>query len=393
MRSSAFGVAILAFVVWRQRYTAWNSFLSFPNLPAAFYNQGHAGEDCQLLETEEFTSCEDAAFWDVYDASGLQDRLLVVTCDAKRKQWNTVMGPLRDPSYKGTLWLYRPSSPSDGAIRMSLKGYPANHDFHPLGIAVAPSDANGISNAFVVNHARSKTYIEHFELSVTKPTSAKWIQTISSPYFVSPNALTLTSATSFYVTNDHLMTRRLPFPFGSILPVLETVFAIPGGFVLHVSLGQDAPPAITISALGIPFANGVDLSPSGDTLAVVSTSQSQVLFYNRDIPTNTLHFERSVQLTFCADNVVYADDGELIVAGHPHFPSVINVAKDKPGAIAPSWAAAINANFSVETLYQSNGSAYMTSSTALKDSRSGALYITGLYAPGVLVCRPSTVEV
>ena len=42
----------------------------------------------------------------------------------------------------------------------------------------------------------------------------------------------------------------------------------------------------------------------------------------------------------------------------------------------------------VETLFQSNGELFSTSSTGMRDLKTGALYVSGLYEEGLLVCRP-----
>ncbi|EPQ54072.1 calcium-dependent phosphotriesterase [Gloeophyllum trabeum ATCC 11539] len=398
----------------------------FGHITYYIYNVHYDPQEAQLKY------CEDATFWDHKDKGGvLQERLLLLSCDPNRKAWNTVMGPLRDPNPRGALWVYDPKS--DSLQKVSFTGYPEGHDFHPLGLEIWPSYAGNASNLFVVNHARHNTTIEQFYMSPSHPSRATWVRTLTSKYFVSPNSVALTSPTSFYVSNDHLMTRRVPSLLGEILPMTESVFGLPLGWVSHVSVDSPDPGSVstqhTFSAIGIPFPNGVALSHDGQQLAVASSSMAEVRFYARESLTNALRLQSKVPLPFAADNIMFDDEGTLIVAGHPHFPSLIAVSKNKTDAAAPSWVVAVKPrslyhkhpetgahlvlhtpspefdmqaplpasakvpparSHTVETLYQSDGgvNGFPNSCTALRDSQAGTLYVTGLYTEGVLVCRP-----
>jgi hypothetical protein len=164
--------------------------------------------------------CEDAVFWERVDRNGaVVDKVLLLSCDPNRKAWNTVMGPLRDPSPRGALWFYDVGAVGAEPRRIALEGYPEEHDFHPLGLDVYPAQPNQpYSNLFVVNHARNGSTIEQFTLSWDDPDRAHWVRTLSGPELVAPNALALTSPTSFYLTHDHRFTRRLPGILGKTYP-------------------------------------------------------------------------------------------------------------------------------------------------------------------------------
>ncbi|PPQ66562.1 hypothetical protein CVT24_007127 [Panaeolus cyanescens] len=412
--------------------------------------------DCTTLRdhtvprAESLSSCEDEVFWEIEDKSGkVVQRPVIFTCDPNRKNWNTVMGPLRNPDPLGSLWLYIPSTDSskdyldpsvkrDKVQRITLKNYPPNHDFHPLGAEAWPSHAGSPSNLYVVNHARHRTVIEQFVLDPASPTEALHIRTISSPYFLSPNSVALTSPDSFYVTNDHFFTRRLPI-VGHVLPLIESVLGLPLGFVSHVSLHpvtsntKNPIAKQAFAALFIPFANGISLSRTGTNLAVVSTSTNQVQFYTRDPLTNKLSQRKSetVILPFSPDNVNIVPSidqpgkEDVVVAGHPNFPHLVAVAANKKGAYAASWAAVLTpkpeslsgtkapvsddaapvpisskvstdgTTYQVKTLFQSNGDefnfGFMSSSTALRDPDTGVVYVSGLYAEdGAIICKPGS---
>jgi hypothetical protein len=407
--------------VYRSGRLAKSGILTLPPLPSSYYVNGDVDTHCVVIKEPSHTlgACEDAVFWDHLQADGdVAARFLIVGCDPNRKAWNTVMGPLHDPEPKGYLWLV--DTLDNGLQRIELAGFPEGHDFHPLGVEVTPSLNGATSVLYIVNHARGETTIEQFVISPDAPTQAHWQRTLSSPWFVSPNALAITNETSFYVSNDHLMTRRLPFPLAPILPMIESIAGLPLGWLAHVTVNPDGTVTHKLAALGVPFANGVAISPDGTTLALSSTSLGQIYFYDRNTTTNDLKYREAVSVPFFNDNLMFDDHGALIVAGHPHFPSLIAVAANKTDAQAPSWSVSLNplskdthfaedahrtlydlrAPFSaskvvpaskgweLETLFQSDGSVFGTSSTSLRDLRTGALYMVGLYEEGMMVCRP-----
>jgi len=398
--------------------------------------------------------CEDATFWEQHDDNGIVlDKVLILSCDPSRKAWNTVMGPLSDPSSRGALWYYdirHDAGAGAGAgarqrqqpRRIALEGYPAAHDFHPLGIDVYPARPDEPhSNLFVVNHARYNSTIEQFVLSWHEPDRARWVRTINGPELVAPNALALTSPTSFYLTHDHRFTRRLPSVLGKTLPITESVLALPLAWATHVTLSNSdivTHPEKTETETGagtgssshfatthekvasnIPFPNGVAISPDGSQVAIASTTLCEILFYVRDRTTQALSLLARVPTPFAPDNLMFDTQGSLIVAGHPHFQSLVAVAANRTGALAPSWVVSITPKttppgvetetggdwdvgvpvpasrkvpqlpgYELRTLYQSDGSEFSSSSTALRDTKTGILYVVGLYADGLMVCTP-----
>ncbi|KAG8213310.1 hypothetical protein J3R82DRAFT_11789 [Butyriboletus roseoflavus] len=189
-----------AVVFYRSGRVAWNHILTAPSLPDAYYIGGNWTSHCSVIKdpsSNDINFCEDISFLDHHDAHGtLTDRLDLLGCDPNRKAWNTVMGPLRNTNPHGHLFLYVPST--SAVHRVTLKGYPTTHDFHPLGMEIYPSRDGSSSNLLIVNHARAQTTIEQFVLDPARLTEARYVRTLRSPYFVSPNAMALTCSTSFY---------------------------------------------------------------------------------------------------------------------------------------------------------------------------------------------------
>lgn len=349
----------------------------------------------------------------------------MLSCDGNRLEWNTVMGPLRDPKPKGAIWVYDIDTQTPAHV--PLLDFPYESDFHPLGIDVLPAKGDEPAHLFVVNHGRNSTTVEQFKLS--EPTTyfrahAEYVRTWTHPSaFHSANAIIPLTPTEFYVTNDHAMTRRLPDPWGKFVPLLETVLALPGGWVDHVELVARSSPTgpyldyiVTRVASRIPFANGIALSPSGKEVAVVSTTSGEVWLYDRNVTSNELAYREKVFVPISPDNIHYDEKkGSLIVAGHAHFPSFVKVV-EKQTTTAPSWVLEIekkqpgevgkddeapysaakrsiyrqSENYSVKTLYQSNGEHYGMSTTGYRHDDD--LFVVGLYVDGVLQCTQAPRE-
>ncbi|KAI0065095.1 hypothetical protein BV25DRAFT_1868884 [Artomyces pyxidatus] len=406
-------VASLAWFVWRNGRIV-RTLLSTPELPVAYYAGGKHDNHCEISDSDGMKFCEDARFWDRLDEDGrIVDRVLLASCDPSRLSWNTVMGPLKDPQPRGAIWMYRIRDNAAVPQRVVFEGYPNGHDFHPLGFDT--------STLFVTNHARERSTIEQFTLSWDTPYRAQWVQTLSIPEFVSPNSITLTSRTSFYLSQDHYFTRRLPGIIGKTIPLMESLLALPLGWVAHVAVSTppDQKTSYSIAVPHVPFANGVALSPvgGGTLVAVASTTLGEIHFYTRNPATHALTLADRVSVPFAPDNIAFDDAGVLLVAGHPHFPSLAAVANNRSAARSPSWIltigrresetllpeaydlhapvsasrrAPVSQKYDVQTVYQSNGTAFQSSSTALRDTESGKIYATGLYEAGILVCSPQS---
>ncbi|KAL1682957.1 hypothetical protein EV122DRAFT_286862 [Schizophyllum commune] len=415
--ASAIAALLLSVLVWRGRRLLYNNILFTPPLPLAYYTYGNAtlqcaspraddadlpfANDAKSSPANEFKYCEDAVFWDIHPHARQphSTRRAIISCDAGRKAWNTVMGPLLDPEPKGSLWVMDVAKGA-APVRLELAGFPPDHDFHPLGLDIYPSHDGEPSNLFVVNHARGRTCIEQFSVSPSGEAIATYVRTLDSPYFNSANSLALTSPTSFLVTNDHLFTRRLPFPLNHLLPITESILSLPLGWVAHVRLepGDDRSPqaiaTVDVVAPFIPFPNGVAVSPTRDTVAVASTTTAEVRLYHvagrsnhvsfiPDLTNYGLEPRDTVPLPFLPDNVHFADDGSLVVAGHPNFPKLAALARGGTDP-AGSWVVRIARK-------DSNGAQLQTSSAGLYDVGKGLLIMAGLYAePGVLMCASAS---
>ncbi|KAL1659780.1 hypothetical protein GGF50DRAFT_107163, partial [Schizophyllum commune] len=393
--TSAIAALILSVLVWRGRRLLYNNILFTPPLPSAYYAHGNASHQCASPRADdapfhlandaksspanEVKYCEDAVFWDMHPHARQphSTRRAIISCDAGRKAWNTVMGPLLDPEPKGSLWVMDVAKGA-APVRLELAGYPPDHDFHPLGLDIYPSHDGEPSNLFVVNHARGRTCIEQFTVSPSGEAIATYVRTLDSLYFNSDRE----DAESAAGSPQAIATVDVVAPF-------------------------------------IPFPNGVAVSPTRDTVAVASTATAEVRLYHVAVRANHVSFipdltnyglllRDTVPLPFLPDNLHFADDGSLVVAGHPNFPKlaalarggtdpagswVVRIARkdvEKPGHDAPANNA-VHPRYDIQTLYQSNGAQLQTSSAGLYDVGKGLLIMAGLYAePGVLMCASAS---
>ncbi|KAF8325170.1 uncharacterized protein EI90DRAFT_2171556 [Cantharellus anzutake] len=370
-------------------------------LPTSYYAGGDVSKKCINVKDgflDRLRFCEDATIW-----HAPSHPKLLITCDPGRQEWNTVM------------------TSSNRVQRLALEGYPIQADFHPLGIHTVSSPGKP-STVFIVNHGRSNTTIEIFHLHDSSPTSPypklEYVQTLAHPAFVSPNAIVPISPVSFYVSNDHRFTRRIPL-VGDFVSLAESLFAAPLSWVDRVDIQSEGSSQfnVTRAISNIKFANGVAVSPDGKEFAVSSTTGLAIHFYDRTVDEETkeekLTYRTSVPVPFTPDNLSYDesefDSRTLIVAGHPHFPSLLQVAKKK-ARTAPSWVIAIEPvideppktgdlaapygvyervsavdSHTITTLYQSDGTHFSSSATGIKHGND--FFVTGLYAEGILHCR------
>jgi arylesterase/paraoxonase len=100
------------------------------------------------------------------------------------------------------------------------------------------------------------------------------------------------------------------------------------------------------------------------------------------------------------DNLSTNSDGSLLIAGHPHPPTLDKLVKHRRACIAedgtvpqecwksnsPTWVARWTAERGLEDLYVS-AKEFGSGATAAKDATRNVGIITGLYENGILVWR------
>ncbi|KIM33205.1 hypothetical protein M408DRAFT_309344, partial [Serendipita vermifera MAFF 305830] len=320
-------------------------------------------------------------------------------------------GPLLNPEPKGTLWLVQPDLDGYPVQPLVAENFPPKRDFHPLGIDIFPGEAGQPSTLFVVNHMRdSRLTVDVFALHDENPPRLVYLKELYHPMFWAANSVAALSHNEFFLSIDHWFRRDGFIPWKWFAPFLETALMLPLGMVEYVKFGRNGID-YTVPILGIPYPNGLALSPDKSKLAVSSTSAGKVRIYDVLPNGGGLANRTIIPVPLSPDNVDYQEDGSLIVAGHPHFPSISRLGARKRTS-SPSWVVSIqdkNSNssddrtsnvpysaynrvglhkdYTMRTIYQSNGEGWSASTSALWAGKNkDKLVIGGLYTEGVLVC-------
>lgn len=257
------------------------------------------------------------------------------------------------------------------------------------------------STLFVTNHPRQGPRIEQFYLDLETLT-ATHVRTLSHPLITTPNSIVALSASDFLVTNQHYFTAR---DYPRLLWAFESYLAPPLGSIVHVRISEDS----TLDAAVIArqaYPNGIALL-NGTTLAVAATNKRLVYLYsisNTERTHPSLKFESSIWLPFLPDNLsVSKGGGALLIAGHPHLPSLNAFARSRrvchrPDVLtdggqhalkmcatagAASWASEWTPEHGVRHIY--SGWEYPSSASVVRDPERGVGIVAGLYARGLLV--------
>ncbi|KAI0539540.1 putative paraoxonase [Xylaria digitata] len=380
------------------------SFLFWKNAPHRLVKVNTFASH-EVRFSDRIRSCEDAL---MVESEGLA----ILGCDPGRERWNTVMGIfLPGPIESGKLYIfnYKDAGLSDDEALKQLEfvDFKFQNDFHTLGMAYDEST----STLFVASHRHDYPAIEMFKLDLEAYT-ATHLRSIQHALIHGPNSIVLINDHEFYVTNDHhFLIQDYP-----ILNRVETNLGLPGGSIVHVDISPtlkdpEAPVQASIVAR-LSFANGIELL--NDTTAVVASSaKAAVYFFSVSKPesnTETSSLPKFTPLSklrvpFAPDNLSVSKDGGLIIAGHPHVPSLGKFAKTRhicnsPEELAkadvhmqetcqtisaPSWAARWTEAGGLENMY--TDVEYPSSATAVRDSNRKMGVISGLYAKGIFLWK------
>ncbi|KAI9170586.1 Serum paraoxonase/arylesterase [Paramyrothecium foliicola] len=349
---------------------------------------------------DRIRSCEDVMLVEAR-------RLALLACDPGREGWNTVMGNFFDefePDPNAELYAYHyDKSDADALVPIKVVGFDGElrtigFDFH------APS-----ATLFVTNHPREGgPHIEQFHLDLDTLT-ATHRHTLSHPLVNIPNSIAAKSGTEFYVTNQH----HFVVADNRLLWFLETYLAPPLATVVHARVLPSGELDAKIVARQA-YPNGVALFGNESMLAVASTNKRKVNLYAVTNPVSgsetvhpSLRLTNSIDnLPYLPDNVAVSADGALLIAGHPHLPSLNAFAISRflcnrpehlaeageegaqfceSSGQAASWASEWTPETGVRHIY--SGWEYPTSATVVRDREQKIGIVAGLYAKGIMVWR------
>ncbi len=204
---------------------------------------------------------------------------------------------------------------SDG-WRDRTGGFP--EEFRPMGLSFY--DDGEYKRLFVVNAANNS--VELFDIETNG--DLRHLETFSDARLNSLNDVTAAGPRSFYVTNDLAAGRS------GLLGALQYIGRAATGSVFYFN-GV----AWRRAASDLRYANGVLLSPDGETLYVAETSGMALKSYRRDQRTGILSLEDTVSLPGGVDNLNFSPSGHLLIAANPKPLSISRHIRSN-NAISPS---------------------------------------------------------
>ncbi|KAK8074225.1 hypothetical protein PG994_005124 [Apiospora phragmitis] len=391
-------VAAISALVYPRIPILW-SFYS--NQPDRLIQINNIGPSYKVKFADKLRSCEDII---LIESRGVA----IVACDAGRERWNTVMGifsPGPVPGAEIYVYDYEQADDDEALTRLQIVDYAPGEDLHTLGLALDEAT----SSLFIANHRHDGSRVEVFHLDFESHT-LRHTHSIQHPLIRGPNSILLVNSREFYVSNDHHFLAKEHL----LLSKMETYLGFPIGTLVHVDMSpmlEDPTAAVDAEVVArLPFPNGIELV-NETTLAVASSNSASLRLYDVTPPPAdsarrhpTLRSSSSIRLPFMPDNLSKSSDGAIIIAGHPHAPSLSTFAatrhicnspeerakaepslqefcdKGKAGSWVSQWKQA-----GVEHLYV--GTDYPTSCTAIRDLGRNTGIISGLYARGLLVWR------
>ncbi len=215
----------------------------------------------------------------------------------------------------------------DGTDRVARVSPDSFGDFHPHGLSLWRGE-DGRKRLFVINHTiNDGDKVEVFDVGFAG--ALLHVDTIAFPEMSSPNDIVGVGPRSFYVTNDR------GFKDG-VMSTIEAYFALPFSSLAYFDGTNGA-----ISARGLAYANGVNVSADGSAIYATEFLGRRVNVYARDRATGALKKRKSISVNTGADNVEVAGDGALWIGGHPKVFDFLKHAED-PKAISPSHVVRVN---------------------------------------------------
>ncbi|KAL0079628.1 hypothetical protein J3Q64DRAFT_1760575 [Phycomyces blakesleeanus] len=360
-------------------------------------------EGCvHITGPSDYQFCEDSA------RSTTEKGVTYSACDPIRDIMNPVMDfeVLHDLSEAktGAIWRINYTSENPQPEKLTVRGSPpVSLDFHPLGLAIDFNQENQKSLILTANLPilGGLAGVEIFGLEENAEDGSKelvYIRSINNPLLNAPNNIHIIhdprfrgsdGVPSFYISNDHYYTHDL-------MKVLENYLLLPVSTVFFYDARTDTLKPVIKDLI---FANGV----TGDetSLFVAETNRMVVRQYEIRIkedkdnegsaPTISLQYVTKKSFPMAVDNLSYDSSiKEVIVAGHPKGLQFLQYTFSEnkenmtvPPSLVMSWDVQSG---NVKKLFSDDGTVYGTSTTALRDSESETLFISGLLNRGVLVC-------
>ena len=240
-----------------------------------------------------------------------------------------------------------------GASKPGLTNLTAdfNKELNPHGISLWTA-ANGTLSVFVVNHRRDGHFVEIFDYRGGKLIHR---QSLSGLLMHSPNDVLAVGDNTFYVTNDHGSTTELG-------RMAEDYLQLARSYVLFYN-GDN----FRKVAEALAYANGINMSPDGQTVYVAATVGQKIYVYDRDRTTGDLSHRTTIEAGTGVDNIEIDRQGDLWIGSHPKLLTFVKHSKD-PAVLSPSQVIKVEnkapGQYEITEIYLSNGIPLSASSVA-----------------------------
>ncbi|MBC8256199.1 MAG: SMP-30/gluconolactonase/LRE family protein [Candidatus Marinimicrobia bacterium] len=273
------------------------------------------------------------------DITILSNGLAIISSDDRRKT-------LAGNSVQGSIYAYDLKEKTPQLINLTPT-LPFN--FHPHGISVHEI-GDGSYIIAVVNHSQKGHFIEIFE-SKNKGLIHK--QSIADPKLISPNDLVLINETQMYISNDHGSSSEW-------MKMIEDYLQLTRSNVVFYDGNK-----FTISAKGLGYANGINISHDGNILYVAETVGKKITEYAIDKSSHGLTFIQSTEFNSGVDNIELDNEGSLWIGSHPKLLTLTQHAKNS-NILSPSqvFKLSIGAEHKIKEVYLNDGGKLSGSSVA-----------------------------
>ncbi|KAI8826693.1 uncharacterized protein EV422DRAFT_511105 [Fimicolochytrium jonesii] len=257
--------------------------------------------------------------------------------------------------------------------------------FHPHGMKILPKVDSTAIRLFVVNHRAQTPYNPDSLYSVVEvleydpkvsTTTLKHIKTIEDPLIFTPNNVAPTSATSFYVSNDH--GNR-----AGAARSLEEYGQLPLSWISYCDFSTGTVKCIKAFE-GMRGANG--MNTDGKIIYANEATGGDVVAFEQNAD-HTLSVHKRYNLDYIPDNLSYDPDTKnLTPAGHPNAFTFQDYAAGKK-SIAPSWVDVIRPDGTTKRIWSDDGNLVSGSTVFEVDSKQNVALVSGVFEThGVVRC-------
>jgi arylesterase/paraoxonase len=271
----------------------------------------------------------------------------------------------------GAIWSYDLTDAGAAPVNLTPD---AGIEFQPHGISLWV-EPDGSETLFIISHPApaSGWPANLVEIADVRGGRLQHRATLTDPRLVMPNDLVAVGIDRFYVTNTHV------HPPG-FRQTIETYFQLSGAAVLFYG-----PAGFRVAVDGLVFPNGINASNDGRTIYIASTTQQQVLVFDRDPRTDALAPRDPIPIGSGGDNIELDPAGDLWIGAHPKLLAVARYA-NHPSSPAPAQVLRIPAGTQrVEEVYLNDGQEIAAASVGARYRN--RLLIGQIFGRGFLDCE------